>query len=175
MRQAAGLLGVMVCLSVIGTYVWRWWGPTPYATVRRFAQAWERGDTATLYALMDDMPQEVIGMDNRRRPSREGFEWLMKHAMFPIAPPGTRWHIQVTDPVNYNFRLKTEGNKHWMVVQVRRSMEGRWKVIGRDALLTFYLHEVYHGPWPLSPNEPARQRFRVLWGTAGGRYASDEL
>ncbi len=174
-RWAAALVGATVCLVVIGTYVWRWWGATPYATVRRFAQAWERGDTATLYALMDDMPQEVIGMDSRRRPSREGFESLMKNTMFPIAPPGTRWQVQVTDPVNYNFRFKTEDNRHRMIVQVRRSVDGRWKVLGRDALLSFYLYQVYHGPWPLTPNEPVRQRFRVLWNTAGGHYAANEL
>ncbi len=172
--KIGAVVGVTVCLMAVGAHVWRWWGPTPHATAWRFAKAWTRGDIAAIYDLMDNVPDHVIGMNDRRRPPPEGFERLMKGVIFPLAPAGTRWRIEVTDPRNYNFRLKTEGNTHWMVVEVRHSVGGEWKVVGRSALMTCYLHEVYHDRWPSPLRDPARERFRTLWTAAGGQFPPGE-
>ncbi|MCS6861683.1 MAG: hypothetical protein NZT92_15355 [Abditibacteriales bacterium] len=161
--KRAGITALAVCLFALGRYLWTWWGPTPYAVAWKFARAWERGDVNRLYALLDNVPPEVIGAESRRRPPQEGFERLMREHIFPIAPPGTRWRFVVSDRHYMVFRFTT-AQGHWMAVPIRRSLDGRWRVSGMDALRTLYTDA-------LSRSDPraaksVEERFRRLWTAA---------
>jgi hypothetical protein len=161
-----------VCLFAAGSYIWKWWGPTPYAVAYKFARAWEQGNTEKMYALLDNVPEYVIKADDRRRPPREGFEWLMQNYIFRIAPPGTRWHFEVSDPKHILFRFTTPQH-HWMGVPVRRSLDGKWRVSGLTALRTLYQDHVADHKLP-APDQTqiAKQKFRILWASAWTKFTS---
>lgn len=155
----------LVCVLAVGRYLWKWWGPTPYAVAWKFARAWERGDVDWLYALLDDVPEYVIGAAERRRPPYEGFARLMRDHIFRIAPPGTRWQIEVSDPQYVVFRFHTT-QRQYMLVPVRRSLDGKWRVSGMDALRTLYAAMARHRMPPGFTKDAANQRFRTLWTSA---------
>lgn len=163
--KRVGVAALLACLLAVGRYLWKWWGPTPYAVAWKFARAWERGDVDRLYALLDNVPDYVIGAAERRRPPREGFERLMRDHIFRIAPPGTRWHFEVSDPQYVVFRFRTPQH-HWMLVPVRRSLDGTWRVGGMDALRTLYTESARSGILPGLTEDLASQRFRTLWASA---------
>lgn len=161
-----GAAALLVCAFVIGRYVWTWWGPTPYAVAWKFARAWERGDVEQLYALLDNVPEYVIGAEARRRPPQQGFERLMRDHIFRIAPPGTRWHFEVSDPRYVVFRFRS-AQHHWMLVPVRRSLDGRWRVGGMDALRTLYTDALSRSN--ALATTPVEQQFGMLWASAWTR------
>ncbi len=160
-----GTAAMLVCVLTVGRYLWKWWGPTPYAVAYKFARAWERGDVDGLYALLDDVPEYVIGAAERRRPPRQGFERLMRDHIFRIAPPGTRWQFEVSDPQYVGFRFYTT-QRHLMLVPVRRSLDGKWRVSGMDALRTLYTESARSRVLPGLTEDLATQRFRTLWASA---------
>jgi hypothetical protein len=166
--KRVGAAATLACLLAVGCYVWKWWGPTPYAVAWKFARAWERGDVDRLYALLDNVPEYVIGAAERRRPPQEGFERLMRDHIFRIAPPGTRWHFEVSDPQYVVFRFRTT-QRHWMLVPVRRSLDGKWRVSGMDALRTLYTDALSRTNALAAT--PVERRFHTLWASAWTRIA----
>jgi hypothetical protein len=165
-RVAFALLAV--CLVSAGSYAWKWWGPTPYAVAWQFARAWERGDVDGLYALLDNVPVEVVGAEGRRRPPREGFDWLMQNYFFQICPPGTRWTFEVVERDYVLFDFSTSQGD-WMAVPIRRSLDGKWHVTGMDAFRTLYADygsKKYKGVKIVDAHHPIEQRFRLLWASA---------
>jgi hypothetical protein len=187
-RPIVGLILVGVCF-LIALHLWRWYGPTPYRTLRLFLKALRDKNAEAIWELCGGDSFQSLLEENRvewnafRLPPKEKFFRFLDEFVFSQIPQRATFSWQVNpilagrflwfqrhSPTLFYFTVK--GPNDFQMPVVIQKVFGRWVVKPRTTFGS-YLEGYFRRQYKM-PMEQSFLRAGYTWAQYGGAWKPGE-
>lgn len=174
------LLGCLLAL-----YLWKWYGPTPYRTLRLFIKALQRKDAEAIWQLCGgDRPlPKGVEWNALLLPPKENFKQLLEQFVFNRIPENAQFRWE-HNPImtgrflwfrrhsNVLFYFSVEGPNDFSIPVIIQKVFGRWIIKPRTTFGSYLAG--YFERQEKMPIEQAFLKAGRVWAKYGGAWKFGE-